>query len=345
MGRDTYYDILGLSSGATSDEIKARYRSLILRVHPDVDGPTALFRQVQEAYEVLSDPVRRASYDRWLVSDVRAAKSSRPPSRWWDRDQKGLAGSNRSATRPQRRNASRSHGRTSPLSRNPAGTVAIAGLILLLFGAALGPVGLALMLLGAVALVIAGVAALGARGAKEREAYQRSGMSAVDAMSRRQFEALLEHFFANKGYRVARIGARRYDYGADLLLKDAHERVIVQARRWSGLVPHDSVHEVIAAKAHYGAARALVVTSSDYSQHAVMLANSNGVTLWNRATLAAQLTDFRAQPFRPGFNRLSTELRAGTRMCLGFFALVFVAVVVVSTRVRKAAPAKARSAS
>ena len=66
-------------------------------------------------------------------------------------------------------------------------------------------------------LFIAGVAGLGARGTKERAAYQRSGMAAIDTMTGRQFEVLLEHFFANKGYRVARIGGRG-EFGADLLL-------------------------------------------------------------------------------------------------------------------------------
>ena len=71
VGSDTYYEILGVSPTATPDEIRARYRSLIHRIHPDLDGPAALFRQVQEAYEVLSDPDRRASYDRFLGSQWR----------------------------------------------------------------------------------------------------------------------------------------------------------------------------------------------------------------------------------------------------------------------------------
>ena len=66
MGSDTYYEILGVSSTAPQDEVRAKYRKLIQRIHPDLDGPAALFRQVQEAYEVLSDPERRAAYDRAL---------------------------------------------------------------------------------------------------------------------------------------------------------------------------------------------------------------------------------------------------------------------------------------
>ena len=213
----------------------------------------------------------------------------------------------------------------------------MAGVILLVLGAVLAQVGIALILLGLATLVMAGVAGVGSRGAKGREAYQRSGMTAVDAMTGRQFEVLLEHFFANKGYRVARIGGRRGELGADLLLNDAQGRMIVRARRWNGMVRDDTVQQAVAAMTRYGAARALVVTSSDYSQDAVTVAKSNGVTLWNRATLAAELTAFRGAPLQSGVKRLSSELRAGTRICLGMLAALFLAFVAVGTQARRRA--------
>ena len=201
--------------------------------------------------------------------------------------------------------------------------------------------GIALMLLGAATLIVAGVAGLGGRGAKEREAYHRSGMTAIDAMTERQFEVLLEYFFAIKGYRVARIGGRG-EFGADLLLNDTHGRMIVQARRWTGLVRHDAVQHAVAAMAHYGAARALVVTSSDYSQEAVTVANSNGVTLWNRAALAAELTSFRGAPSQSGVKRFSSELQAGSRICLGFLAALLLALAAMSTKARRQSPVRRR---
>jgi restriction system protein len=223
--------------------------------------------------------------------------------------------------------------------RHPAIAVAITGAVLLVFGAAFTAVGAALLLLGVSALIIAGVAGLGGRGVKEREAFQRSGMTAVDAMTGRQFEVLLEHFFANKGYRVARIGGRG-DFGADLLLYDANGRMIVQARQWHGEVRSDAVQRVIATMARYGAARGLVVTSSDYSHDAVTVAKSNGVTLWNRAHLATELTKSRGNQLQSGVKRLSSELRTGSRICLGFLAAVFVALVTVSTQARRSQSTK-----
>jgi hypothetical protein len=223
--------------------------------------------------------------------------------------------------------------------RYPARVVAIAGAALLAIGAALGPGGRVLFVLGPLALILAGVAGLGGRGANEHEEFQRSGMAAIDAMTGRQLEVLLEHFFANKGYRVARLRARGR-IGADLLLDDPDGRTIVQVRRWSGVVRRDAVHQAVGAKAHYGVARALVVTSSDYSQEAVTAASSHGVTLWNRAALAAELAAFRGEALQSGVHRFSSDVRAGSRICLGFFATLLVALVVTSARARSLRPSK-----
>src|ERR1700691_2120093 len=64
MAETTLYDILELSPGAASDEIKAAYRQLSTQVHPDRGGSNALFRLVREAFDILSDDNRRAEYDR-----------------------------------------------------------------------------------------------------------------------------------------------------------------------------------------------------------------------------------------------------------------------------------------
>ena len=60
-----YYDVLGVSPGAGADEIKRAYRQLARRYHPDISGDDrgAAFLEVSRAYDVLSDPNRRRSYD------------------------------------------------------------------------------------------------------------------------------------------------------------------------------------------------------------------------------------------------------------------------------------------
>jgi curved DNA-binding protein CbpA len=60
----TLYEPLGVEPDASSDEIKAAYRRLARQVHPDAGRNAALFRQIQEAFDTLSDPQRRSAYDR-----------------------------------------------------------------------------------------------------------------------------------------------------------------------------------------------------------------------------------------------------------------------------------------
>ena len=60
-----YYELLGVKKDATADEIKKAFRKLARKHHPDAGGDEEKFKQINEAYEVLSDTEKRAQYDQY----------------------------------------------------------------------------------------------------------------------------------------------------------------------------------------------------------------------------------------------------------------------------------------
>ena len=69
LAKRDYYEVLGVDRNATEEEIKRAYRKLARKYHPDVnkDDPDAeeKFKEINEAYSVLSDPKTRAQYDQF----------------------------------------------------------------------------------------------------------------------------------------------------------------------------------------------------------------------------------------------------------------------------------------
>ena len=88
MSKKKYYEILGVSEGASEEEIKKAYRNLALKYHPDKNPGNKeageKMKEINRAYEVLSDPKKRQNYDRY---------GSEEPTRGFDTS--GFGGSGR----------------------------------------------------------------------------------------------------------------------------------------------------------------------------------------------------------------------------------------------------------
>ena len=72
-----YYEVLGVSKNASDDEIKKAYRSLAKKYHPDLNkdpGAEDKFKEINEAYEVLSDPQKRQTYDQFGFAGMDGAQ-------------------------------------------------------------------------------------------------------------------------------------------------------------------------------------------------------------------------------------------------------------------------------
>lgn len=65
-----YYDVLEINKNANNKEIKKNYRNLAIKYHPDKGGDPEKFKQISEAYEILSDSNKRKEYDNKLTENL-----------------------------------------------------------------------------------------------------------------------------------------------------------------------------------------------------------------------------------------------------------------------------------
>ena len=80
MAKRDYYEVLGVMRGASDADLKAAYRKLAMQHHPDrnPDDHTAedRFKAIASAYDLLSDPEKRARFDRERIMQVMAMAAS-----------------------------------------------------------------------------------------------------------------------------------------------------------------------------------------------------------------------------------------------------------------------------
>ncbi|PFZ02363.1 endonuclease [Bacillus wiedmannii] len=133
------------------------------------------------------------------------------------------------------------------------------------------------------------------------EELRQSSIHEIDRMNGRQFEEYLGVLYQSLGYH-SEVTKGSGDFGADLVLKNNNEKIIVQAKRYKNKVGIQSVQEVVAAKRYYNANHAWVVTNNYFTGPAHKLANANDVLLIDRDLLI----NLSAQANRQNTNHQST---------------------------------------
>lgn len=101
-----------------------------------------------------------------------------------------------------------------------------------------------------------------------------------EKLSGYEFESYLKNLFTLLGYTVVQTSLSG-DQGADLIISKDGEKSVVQTKKYTGNVSNGAVQEIVAAKNHYKAQKAIVVTNSSFTKSAIELALSNDVELWD----------------------------------------------------------------
>jgi restriction system protein len=117
-------------------------------------------------------------------------------------------------------------------------------------------------------------------------------LAQIDRMDGNTFEEFTARCFRKYGYGVERTPYRG-DYGADLILLQGGQKTVVQVKRYKSNVGVKAIQEIVAARSHYRANKAMVVTNSHYTRQARTLAASNGVELWDREMVVRMCNNMR----------------------------------------------------
>lgn len=169
----------------------------------------------------------------------------------------------------------------------------IAGGIVVLLLTLVAPPVAAIAVGGGITLVLA----MGSWARRSREGMaRRRGLVAADQMTGEEFEDWLAALFRAAGWRVRHTRVTG-DFGADLILGHREGEVVVQAKRQARPVGVAAVQQAAAARLHYGAYRAMVITNATFTPAARELAATNDVVLWDKEDVTRELL---TPPGRPG---------------------------------------------
>lgn len=117
-----------------------------------------------------------------------------------------------------------------------------------------------------------------------------------------EFEGYLKNLFTLLGYTVIQTSLSG-DQGADLIISKDGEKSVVQTKKYAGNVSNGAVQEIVAAKNHYKAQKAIVVTNSSFTKSAIDLALSNEVELWDGSKLKNVIRNLKNKKKKSALNK------------------------------------------
>lgn len=119
---------------------------------------------------------------------------------------------------------------------------------------------------------------------RREQRLMQSGIYDIDKMKGVQFEQYLSVLFKSLGYEST-VTKASGDYGADLILIKNNKKIVIQAKRYSKNIGIRAVQEIRAAKDHYQANEAWVVSNQAYTRSAIELSKTSNVKLIGREQL------------------------------------------------------------
>lgn len=105
-----------------------------------------------------------------------------------------------------------------------------------------------------------------------------------------EFESLVVRLYNAMGYASKRVGGSG-DQGADVIANKNGESLLIQAKCYQGAVDNKAVQEAVAGRVHHGCTKAVVITTSYFTQGAIVLAKSNSVELIDGELLKRKLSE------------------------------------------------------
>jgi restriction system protein len=107
-----------------------------------------------------------------------------------------------------------------------------------------------------------------------------------------EFERLIARLFEKKGYKTT-VTQERGDLGVDVLAEAGSEKIAIQVKHWQAPVGGPDIHKTLGSMISYGADRAMVVTSSDFTSQAYEIQKRGApIELWNGSRLRDEFRQY-----------------------------------------------------